>query len=310
MTPAERLHRIDQELAAQQAVSPREMAARLALPQFAAIAPRAKKYRLLADGDSWFDYPLGQDVLDYLNNYFKHPVTKLARAGSTLNELVYGPGDLLLTDPSQGTTRLTEVVRKLREVENLPGQRFDAFLFSGGGNDIAGPEFFSFVNHAASHLTNPNAEVLHGVVAATFEKAYEDMIDVLEAEARRENIKLPIFVHGYDYPWPDGRGAVALGIAGPWFDPTFQKKGYPYDNDGPQHSQQLAHRRTIVNRFIDAFNVMLDRLVAKYPGTVHKVPTVGTLPDISQWANELHPTNPGFLLIAKQFNDELYRVLG
>jgi hypothetical protein len=55
---------------------------------------------------------------------------------------------------------------------------------------------------------------------------------------------------------------------------------------------------------------MLDRLVAKYPGTVHKDPTVGTLPDISQWANELHPTNPGFFLIAKQFNDELYRVLG
>ena len=95
MTPAERLHRIDQELAAQQAVSPQEMAVRLALPHLAAIAPPAKKYRLLADGDSWFDYPLGQDVLDYLNNYFKHPVTKLARAGSTLNELVYGPGHLL-----------------------------------------------------------------------------------------------------------------------------------------------------------------------------------------------------------------------
>ena len=118
--------------------------------------------------------------------------------------------------------------RKLREVENVPGQRFDAFLFSGGGNDIACLQLFSFVNHAASHLANPNAEVLHGVVAATFEKAYEDMIDVLEAEAQRENIKLPIFVHGYDYPWPDGRGAVALGIAGPWFGPTFQKKGYPF----------------------------------------------------------------------------------
>ena len=35
---------------------------------------------------------------------------------------------------------------------------------------------------------------------------HEDMIDVLlKAEAQRENIKLPIFVHGYDYPWPDGR---------------------------------------------------------------------------------------------------------
>ena len=117
-------------------------------------------------------------------------------------------------------------------------------------------------------------------------------------------------MHGYDYPWPDGRAAIALGIAGPWFDPTFRKKGYPFDTQNPQHSQQLAHRRTIVNQFIDAFNVMLDRIVTKYPGTVHKVPTVGTLPDISQWANEFHPTNPGFFLIAKRFSDELYRVLG
>lgn len=108
------------------------MAATFTLPQLATIAPPAKKYRLLAEGDSWFDYPLGQDVLDYLNNYFKHPVTKLARAGSTLNELVYGPGDLLLTDPSQGTTRLTEVVKKLREVEHMQGQRFDASCFPRG----------------------------------------------------------------------------------------------------------------------------------------------------------------------------------
>ena len=58
-----------------------------------------------------------------------------------------------------------------------------------GGNDIAGPEFFSFVNHAASHLANQNAEVLHGVVGATFEKAYEDVIDVLQAEAQTRKHK-------------------------------------------------------------------------------------------------------------------------
>jgi hypothetical protein len=298
MTPTERLARIDAEIAAQQAVPAQKMMAEFALPKLKA-AP-AKKYKLLADGDSWFDYPLGQDVLDYLNNYFQHPVTKLARAGSTLNELVYGPGDLLLSDPSQGTTRLTEVVAKLRE------QRFDAYLFSAGGNDIAGPEFFSFVNHAASRLANPNAEVLHGVVSATFQKAYEDMIDILQMVAEKQGIKLPIFVHGYDYPFPDGRGALALGIVGPWFDPTFRKKGYPFENHDPQ---QLQTRRTILNHFIDAFNAMLDAIVAKYPGIVHKVPTLGTLPKIEQWANELHPTNPGFLAIAWKFNNELYQVL-
>jgi hypothetical protein len=307
MTSEERLRRIDQELAAQQTTSVEKMAAASGLPQLKAAAPPSKKYRLLADGDSWFDYPLGQDVLDYLNNFFRHPVTKLARAGSTLNELVYGPGDILQSDPDQGTTRLTEVVRKLREVEHQPKKQFHAFLFSGGGNDIAGPEFFSFVNHAASNLQNPNAEVLRGVVSETFQKAYEDMIDVLLAEARREGITLPIFVHGYDYPWPDGRGAVALGIAGPWFDSTFKKKGYPFQN---HNEQQLLNRRTILNHFIDGFDAMLDSVVAKYAGIVHKVRLIGTLPNIEQWANELHPTNPGFLAIAWKFNNELYNVLG
>ena len=298
MTPKQRLVRIDAELAAQQAPPAPEALHAVGLPELAA-AP-GKKYKLLADGDSWFDYPLGQDVLDYLNNKFLHPVTKLARAGSTLNELVYGPGDLLQSDPSQGTTRLTEVVRKIKE------QKFDAYLFSGGGNDIAGPEFFSFVNNAASQLTNPNAEVLHGVVSATFQKAYEDMIEVVQGAAAEQKYKLPIFLHGYDYPWPDGRGAVALGIAGPWFDPTFKKKGYPFEN---HDLQQLQKRRVILNHFIDAFNAMLDVIVTKYSG-VHKVPTLGTLPRIDQWANELHPTNPGFLAVAWKFNNELYNVIG
>jgi hypothetical protein len=220
MTPQERLARIDAELAADNQLPSLD---HLGIPTIsvAEAATTSKKYRLLADGDSWFDYPIGRDVLDYLNNYFQHPVTKLAKAGSTLNELVYGPDKLFRSDPSQGKTRLTKVVEKLRE------QQFDAILFSGGGNDIAGPEFFSFINHAASELPNPNRSVLDGVVHGSFRKAYEDMIEVLLAEAQRQGIHLPIFVHGYDYPWPDGRGAVALGIVGPWFEETFRKKGFP-----------------------------------------------------------------------------------
>src|SRR5262245_17877114 len=135
MSPQDRLVRINAEIAADQLLTisnEREFG-------LAPAAPPARKFRLLADGDSWFDYPLGKDVLAVLNNPFLHPVTKLARAGSTLNELIYGPDELLRSDPSQGLTRLTKVVKKLRE------QSFDAYLFSGGGNDIAGPEFFNFV---------------------------------------------------------------------------------------------------------------------------------------------------------------------
>lgn len=300
MTPEERLARIDAEITAAQNVFPTEPVGGVSLAAAAATAASAsQKFRLLADGDSWFDYPLGQDVLDYLNNYFRHPVTKLAKAGSTLNELVYGPDELFRRDPSQGKTRLTLVVEKLRQ------QSFDAFLFSGGGNDIAGPEFFSFLNHAASGLKNPNQEVLDGVVNTTFRKAYEDMIGVLQAEAKRLRIKLPIFVHGYDYPWPDGRGAVALGISGPWFEDTFRKKGYPNQN-----AAELQTRRAILKLFIDALNKMLDGLQTKYAGVVYKVNLIGTLPNEDDWANELHPRNPGFAAVALKFNNRLYEVLG
>jgi hypothetical protein len=288
MTPQERLARINAELATDDQIPPLD-----------ATGP-AKKYRLLAEGDSWFDYPLGKDVLDYLNNYFKHPVTKLAKAGSTLNELVYGPDELLKSDPRQGKTRLTKVVEKLRE------QQFDAYLFSGGGNDIAGPEFFSFINHAASALPNPNQSVLDGVVNGTFRKAYEDMIEVLLAEAQDLGIQLPILVHGYDYPWPDGRGAVALGISGPWFEDSFRKKGFPISGaDDPD----LDRRRAIVADFIRALNVMLDGLQTKYLGKVFKVDLLGTLPNRADWANELHPTNEGFKAVALKFNNRLYEVV-
>lgn len=299
MSPEERLARIDAELAAglEMPVDLPDVSTR-----GAARAP-GRKFRLLADGDSWFDYPLGKDVLDYLHNYFKHPVTKLARAGSTLNELVYGPDELFKSDPRQGKTRLTMVVEKLRQHRQQP---FDAFLFSGGGNDIAGPEFFSFVNHAASALPNPNSKVLDGVVNGTFRKAYEDMIDVLLAEARRLGTRLPIFVHGYDYPWPDGRGAVALGIAGPWFEDSFRKKGFPVS--GPA-DPDLMRRRAIVAEFIDALNRLLDDLQTKYRGDVFKVDLLGTLPNRTDWANELHPTNRGFGALTWKFNDRLYEVI-
>lgn len=296
MTPKQRLDRINQELANDD-VMPSLGEFGISDAALQGAAGNAKKFRLLADGDSWFDYPIGKDVLDYLNNFFKHPVTKLAKAGSTLNELVYGPDELFRRDPSQGKTRLTRVVEKLRQ------QQFDAYLFSGGGNDIAGDEFFSFINHAESTLTNPNQEVLDGVVNGTFRKAYEDMIDVLLTEKN----DLPIFVHGYDYPWPDGRGAVALGIIGPWFDESFRKKGFPIRDRNDEEG--LARRRAVLDQFIRAFNAMLDAIEAKYIGKVFKVDLLGTLKNHSDWANELHPTNAGFGAVAWKFNNRLYEVL-
>jgi hypothetical protein len=123
-------------------------------------------------------------------------------------------------------------------------------------------------------------------------------------EAQHLGIRLPIFVHGYDYPWPDGRGAVALGIIGPWFEDSFRKKGFPITEPN-----DLEQRRAIIAKFIKALNTMLDSLQLKYIGKVFKIDLLGTLPKRTDWANELHPTNAGFAALAWKFNNRLYEVL-
>lgn len=87
---------------------------------------------------------------------------------------------------------------------------------------------------------------------------------------------------------------------------TFRKKGFPLTApDDPD----LARRRAIVGEFIKAVNVLLDGLQTQYLGKVFKVDLLGTLPNRSDWANELHPTNPGFAAVAWKFNNRLYEVL-
>ena len=179
-----------------------------------------------------------------------------------------------------------------------------AVLLSGGGNDVAGPEFFSFLNNALSKLENPNSKVLDGVLSQTFVKAYEDLIETIIAKAQQMNNKLPIFIHGYDYPWPDGRGFTIFNLVGPWFNDTFNKKNYPYDDD----PVKLQIRHDILRVFIDSFNKMLASLEEKYPD-VHYVNLRGTLQTRDEWANELHPKREGFGMLADKINLALHSVL-
>jgi hypothetical protein len=113
---------------------------------------------------------------------------------------------------------------------------------------------------------------------------------------------MPIFTHGYDYPWPDGRGVVSfLGWkVGPWFDPSFSAKNYP--NNG---AADLKARHDIVVKFIDALNAMLVSLQQQNPGKVFYVDLRGTVLTEADWANELHPGNAGFSAMADKIDAAL-----
>lgn len=274
--------------------------------------PTLRTFNLLAQGDSWFDYPPGTDLIDCLHSNHGHTITNLAVAGSTLNDEAYGPvprellgiptslGPLQSDDPD----RITELVNRIQQ------DKPQALLLSAGGNDVAGDEFFSFINNARSDLPATNAEVLDGVVNSTFKAGYLCLIDMALAAAADIGIVMPVFTHGYDYPWPDGRAVdIFLGWkVGPWFDPTFNEKNYPYDKTNPDISTNgLQVRHDIIVNFIKSLNAMLQGIAAdpKYAGKVYHVDLTGTLQSPVDWSNELHPGNAGFSSLADKIDGAL-----
>jgi hypothetical protein len=144
--------------------------------------------------------------------------------------------------------------------------------------------------------------VLAGVVNGTFKNAYEYLITTALAAARDCGITLPIFTHGYDYPWPDGRGFVSFLAwkVGPWFDDTFNHKNYLNTTVA-----ELKVRHDILVSFIDALNAMLTGLADKYEGQMFHVDLTGTLQNRDEWANELHPQNEGFSKLAEKIDASL-----
>lgn len=265
----------------------------------------AKTYKLVAQGDSWFDYP-GDDIINYLREGHGHIIENIAIAGSTLNDIVYGPvpENWLGIPQSDDVSRLEELLY-LMEKTHERDDPLQGVLLSGGGNDIAGPEFFSFLNNKDANLRNPDAMVVAGVVTETFLNAYRDLVKAIFARADTLQINdLHIFIHGYDYPWPDGRGFTMFNLVGPWFDESFNKKNFPYNNH-----DDLLERRKIVHDFIEKFNDMLVTLASEYP-RVHYVNLRGTLDeDIALWANELHPTTQGFSMLADKLNLALHQAI-
>jgi lysophospholipase L1-like esterase len=242
---------------------------------------------LVAEGDSWFDYPPGFDVLNWLRDggYAVHSV---ANAGATVEQMVYGPDndqpfeDFFRRDPSQ----LAETMRYIKE------QRPAAVLFSGGGNDIAGDELLSLLNHKNVGGDPLRVEMVEALFNTALKDGYRSFLNMVAAEAAAQNRVIPVFGHGYDYPFPDGRGVINFlnfHFVGPWLRPSINRKGYD-DTAGKQ----------IVARLMDYHNNMLQSLQAEFSFFRH-IDLRGTLPNQDDWANELHPTNAGFKKITAKF---------
>lgn len=256
----------------------------------ALLGPRPDAGVLIAEGDSWFDYP-GQDVLRLLEDDYRFEVESVAHKGDRVEDMAHAPGQFV------------ELARRLEKLLR-DGKVPRAILLSGGGNDIAGAEFAVLLNHAASNLPSLNADIVRGLIDVRLYVAYSTLVSGVTAIAQHYLQRpLPIVTHGYDYALPDGRGFLGgfWFLPGPWLAPGFRAKGHA----------DFAGNKQVVGALIDQFNEMLKRVSAQFTH-VHHLDLRGTLRQDagykSDWSNELHPTAKGFDLITKKFAELIQRL--
>ncbi|MET0552629.1 MAG: hypothetical protein ABW221_06300 [Vicinamibacteria bacterium] len=243
---------------------------------------------LIAEGDSWFDYPFF-DTLERLEDAFGYEIESVAHKGDTVEGMAY--------DESQTQT----LARLFERVAGRGGQP-RAILLSGGGNDIAGDELAIMLNHAASGLPPLNDAIVQGVIDVRLKTALLTVVSGVTALARHYfDRAVPVLIHGYARPVPDGRGYLGGGwiLPGPWLKPGFTRKGYG----------DVKGNCALIGDLIDRFNAMLQTIPAT-PGLGHVTyvdmrPVLATDPGgpyKKTWNDELHPTKPGFELVAGAFD--------
>ncbi|MBX7086670.1 MAG: hypothetical protein K1X70_09595 [Leptospirales bacterium] len=250
-----------------------------------AAHPGASAGVLIAEGDSWFNYPF-HDVLRELEDGFGYDIESTAHWGDKVEDMAYSGGQL------DAFTRCIEKVLR----SNIQPR---AILLSGGGNDVAGDEFGMLINHFRSGAPGLNNSIVTGVIQERVLNAYVTILSaVTEISKQLIGHAIPIIVHGYDYAVPDGRGVLGgFGpLPGPWLEPGFRAKGY----------EDLRTRKAIIAELMDRFNAMLSGLAGKPPFShVNYLNLRGTLSTGSHykdwWANELHPTPNGFKTVASKF---------
>jgi lysophospholipase L1-like esterase len=254
---------------------------------------------LVAEGDSWFDYSLFDtvpriDIVDDLRELHGWRVENVAHKGDNLENMAYDDDQL---------RALVKTLKRLRDTDQQP----DALLLSGGGNDLAGPEFSILLEHAASGRGDVNPVILEEVVDQRLRAALTAWVGAAaRASEKYFGRRVPVVVHGYAHAVPDGRGyAGGAGLLpGPWLAPAFDRKRYEED---------LSARTKLVATVIDRFNAMLAS-ACEAPSFRHVtyVDLRGVLRSGRNyrrfWANELHPSSRGFELVADTLHKTLRRV--
>jgi hypothetical protein len=229
---------------------------------------------LFAEGDSWFNHPPGEAIIDQLDELLGIPIANFARPDLESRQL-------LALDERR------EIQKRLNEGP-APGKRFDVLLFSGGVDDILRDQLCLYLNHYETGLPALNdrfEEHLDLVMGG-----YRDLV------ALRDRLSPDTLIvgHVYDFAQPSG---VGTRWGGPWLRPSLDYVGVP-------RGKQPLVVRDVLTRFARRLEAL-----ARGAKNFVIVPTQGTLGP-HEWANELRLTKSGSHKIALKFRDALLPYLG
>lgn len=245
---------------------------------------------IVSEGDSWFNYSIaGFDIIDFLADIDDFSIVRHATPGDTLENMVYGT-DFKSRSFALIPPQFNDV---LSDIE-LYRPRF--FLFSGGGNDIAGPELESLLNHSSTGLPSLRLAQLDFLVRTTFRETYKFMLDKVWSI----DPTVHIISHGYANSIPTGKGVgriLGFNFAGPWLKPALTKK----------RILNTAEQIAIITTLISSFNEMLSELENEY-ANFH---AIDFRPEFfeNDWANELHLKNSSFRRAASIFEERIRSIL-
>jgi hypothetical protein len=258
---------------------------------------------VLAIGDSWFNYWPRGDILDVLEDRLGYDVERNAKAGRAMWEMLYTTREKAKDggEPADGPS-ITWLTGRLKSLNPTDRARLRAILISAGGNDVAGDAdtLELMVNEYQPGQPLLNNDGVRQVVDGTLRGHVVTMLSCINHACEKAGLSsVPILLHGYSYPVPDGRGVLRDS----WLKGPLVKLGY----------EELNGRKEVMKLLIDRLNNMqqaaIDDNKPAFSNVIHLDVRDALKSDARyqlSWQNELHPTIPvGFGAVAKCFIEAL-----
>ena len=250
-----------------------------------------KELSIVAEGDSWFNYPYRMDVIDHLIKD-GYAINNLSKYGDTLENIIYGNGFTKTRTKlvHHGPISLQLILSTIKRIKP------SFFLFSAGGNDVVGEGLVNYLNHK-----NAGGELVNKTIFTEKLKAMKGALSFLIESIERVHPFCHILMDGYDYAKVNGKGYEFLGIElkGPWIEPSFAAKAIINGDD----------QKEIISFLVDDFNSLLKELDATYPN-FHYIDLRNEFPHENSWDNEIHLKSAGYRRVADLYNEKINDVMG